>query len=121
MTSDELQTVPTCPVCGSDLVVTPSGYAACAEGLDHTKLIPLEESGRMKRIMHVKSLPVATRDKKMKASLYRVNGRIYGRLMVNDGRHCTGEFTARTQDKNGRWYCIRLVPFGDNSKNDTWR
>lgn len=110
VTDIEIEAAPRCPECGSPLVFIRSNLIACPEGLENTKLIPIDKQAvaSFKRVQRMAELPIATKVKK-KSAVYSLGGKLYGRAVIHC-RHWPGEVLARTETKSG-WVCIRLVPF----------
>lgn len=120
VTAMEIETAPKCPECGSPLVVIRSNLIACPEGLEHTKLIPIDKQAvaSFKRVQRIAELPIAVKVKK-KSAVYSLDGKLYGRAVVRC-RHWPGEVLARTETKSG-WVCIRLVPFDIEMSSPSWK
>lgn len=98
----EFTPLPTCPVCGTPLVLSSCWYACCPVNLEHAKLIRLTHSQRY--VLNTMSRPVA---KYVGDNHYEVDGVRHTRIPM--AWFADDDFVARVEMK-GRWRRIHLAP-----------
>lgn len=112
-----------CPICGATVVLY-AGYGVCSSYL--AGRVPAVNLAAAKEIEFEDELPIAATysrkgSKKPVDAIFRVAGRFYGRLQVNDGIHHDKEILARSElidykastksDVVTNWVMVRLSPF----------
>ena len=105
VTSQGLDDIPLCPVCGSELAFSLSGAVVCPT---HNAVYGHGEESPDRDPPAMRDVPVA--EKAAADGLYIVDKKLCGRLRIYDDSHDSREFVARIDTGDGFWLCARMVP-----------